>query len=122
MMTTPQQPLPGSFIPSNTYTTPPPGAIQDRNEAFAQGAVHGSAGLEQQQDLFNRSVPCEITQALVGTFAQTTQSGNGMSAQDAQTRNLYGKVRLGASSNGIQPDSYQKAAQRYAIPLTQNSA
>ena len=45
-------------------------------------------------------MPQSVTPALVGTFAQTVQSGNGMSAQDAQTRNLYGKTQLGTSSNG----------------------
>ena len=78
----------------------------------------GSPGLFATQDAENAAVPKSVVPALVGTFAQTVQSGNGMSAQDAQTRNLYGKIRLGVSANGMSPDSYQEAIQRWGIPLS----
>ena len=77
-MTMPNQPLPGSFIPSNTSTTPSPGPVASRPQAFAEGhQMVGSPGLFATQDAENAAVPQSVTPALVGTFAQTVQSGRG---------------------------------------------
>ena len=100
-MTTTQQPLPGSFIPSNTQTTPMPGPTQDRNEAFAQGAVHGSAGLEQQQANYDRNAPRAF--APNSLRMQYAPSANGLGQSDASRRLPMGAAVLG-TSNG-QPGS-----------------
>ena len=68
-----------------------------------------------QQQTENAASPRSIE--LTSVYNQRVQSGNAMSAKDAQ-RNLVGTTRFGSSGNGMSDSTLQSKQSRYQIPFS----
>ena len=66
----------------------------------------GSIGLAEQQSNYERNAVREVQPTSV--LSQFRASGNGMSAEDAETRQVYGHMILGQSGNGMSPSTYRQ--------------
>jgi hypothetical protein len=115
---TSERQAPGLFVPPASQVQQPGQPqvpIQDRNQAFTEGAVHGSAGLEQQQANYARNAPRAF--APDSLQMQYAPSANGLGQSDASRRLPMGAAVLG-TSNGQSTSSYQQSMQRWRVPLS----
>jgi hypothetical protein len=80
--------------------------VRSRNEAFSQGSVHSSPGLEESETRDNEGQKAFTAN---GANMQYARSGNAV-AQDNQSRILVGGngMAMLPSLNGISASSYQQ--------------
>lgn len=77
--------------------------VQNRNEAFSQGMLPASQGMQMAQLRQRMAIPRQFTPT--STNQQIMPSANGMGTQDA-SRQLMGGAQI-QSPNGMASDTYQ---------------